>query len=86
MQFGLDIIVQHLGSDNHYSHGHGVGGGLMDKAQVAQERRSSPDELTFQIPRANVGGIIGKGGQALKDLQVRARVRVKVRVKATTSG
>ena len=34
--------------------------------------------MTFQIPRHSVGGIIGKGGQALKDLQAEFGVRVYV--------
>ena len=41
-------------------------------------RRSSPDEVTFTIPKHLVGVVIGKGGQGLKDLQSEFGVRVFV--------
>jgi polyribonucleotide nucleotidyltransferase len=69
-------MVTQLGSGE-YHHSSQVLGTPVSAGGV-QERRSSPDEVTFQIPRHSVGGIIGKGGQALKDLQTEFGVRVYV--------
>jgi polyribonucleotide nucleotidyltransferase len=44
----------------------------------ADRRISNPDEVTFSIPKQSVGVVIGKGGQALKDLQAEFGVRVYV--------
>lgn len=74
-QFGLDLFVTQLGSGD-YHHSSQVQGA--PAPAIIPERRSSPDEVTFQIPRHSVGGIIGKGGQALKDLQTEFGVRVYV--------
>jgi hypothetical protein len=41
-------------------------------------RHHAADEVTFMIPSANVGGIIGKGGQMLKDLQSEFGIRIYV--------
>eukprot|EP01039_Chlorochromonas_danica_P002223 gene2223-2428_t len=39
---------------------------------------SSPSDVTFTIPKSCVGGVIGKGGQHLKDLQAEYGVRVYI--------
>lgn len=67
-------MITQLGAEYHGGGNSGGGGG----APVMQERRTSPDEVTFLIARNNVGGLIGKGGQALKDLQLEFGIRVYV--------
>jgi predicted PilT family ATPase len=69
-------MVTQLGSADYHHSSQTLG--VPPAAAAAAERRTSPDEVTFQIPRHSVGGIIGKGGQALKDLQTEFGVRVYV--------
>lgn len=45
---------------------------------ITTPRAHSPDECTFLIPSVNVGGVIGKGGQTLKDLQLEFGLRIYV--------
>ena len=76
LQFGLDLVVTQLGGSDYHHTSPSLGAAAA--APVVQERRSSPDEVTFQIPRHSVGGIIGKGGNTLKDLQAEFGIRVYV--------
>jgi hypothetical protein len=52
-QFGLDLNVTQMGDYMHSQNG-GTG-----STGGANDRRRNPDEVTFQIPRTSVGGIIG---------------------------
>jgi len=72
-QFGLDLNVTQMGD---YMQGQSQNGGT--GSNIGVNDRRNPDEVTFQIPRNSVGGIIGKGGGALKDLQSEFGVKVYV--------
>jgi hypothetical protein len=68
-QFGLDLVLFPVGVIDS-----GKGGGSGD----SRRHQSSPDEVTFSVQQEFVGGIIGKGGQGLKDLQGEFGVRLYV--------
>ena len=76
IQFGLDLVVTQLGNSDYHHSSPAIGASASTAA--VQERRSSPDEVTFQIPKHSVGGIIGKGGNTLKELQAEFGIRVYV--------
>lgn len=45
---------------------------------LAQKRDANPRDLFFAIPCACVGGVIGRGGQILRDMQAEFNVKVYV--------
>lgn len=45
---------------------------------LTQKRETNPRDLYFAIPRACVGGVIGRGGQLLRDMQAEFNVKVYV--------
>lgn len=57
---------------------HSGGGSNSSPGSGGGSRERSPDDVTFTIPRGSVGGIIGKGGQGLKDLQAEFGCRIYV--------
>ena len=48
------------------------------EAVLAHKREANPRDLFLAIPRACVGGVIGRGGQLLRDMQVEFNVKVYV--------
>jgi len=84
-QFGLDLSISREGSSMSGSPGGSYGspfavGGGRGAEPVSIPRPHNPDEVShsFAIPRATVGGIIGKAGQVLKDLQTEFGLRIYV--------
>ncbi len=48
------------------------------EAVLAHKREANPRDLFLAIPRACVGGVIGRGGQLLRDMQAEFNVKVYV--------
>jgi hypothetical protein len=53
-------------------------GGRTVESVIALRRENSPQDIFFAIPRSCVGGIIGRGGMFLKNLQAEFGVRVYI--------
>ena len=70
-QFGLELLVSTQAPDK-------IDGGsdISVESIIAARKHTHPNELCFAIPVASVGGIIGKGGHTLKELQAEFAVRV----------
>jgi len=91
-QFGLDLSISREGSSmsaptgGSYGTPFAMGGGVA--GPVSTPRPHNPDEVShsFVIPRATVGGIIGKAGQVLKDLQTEFGLRIYVEKEEVAAG
>lgn len=53
-----------------------TGSELSPDSIIAARKHSHPHELCFAIPVSAVGGVIGKGGSTLKELQTEFSVKV----------
>jgi len=74
--FGEDSWQPQITQDWQLARGMSAGGG--HHVVSHQQKPPSPDELVFTVPKMTVGGIIGKSGMILKDLQTEFGVKLYV--------
>jgi len=71
VQFGFELLVSTQAPDKT-----DTGSELSPDRIIAARKLSHPNELCFAIPVSAVGGVIGKGGSTLKELQTEFSVKV----------